>query len=84
MYTGSVVSNSATTWTVARQAPLSMGCWSRLPFPSPGDLPDPGIKPRFPVLQAESWHGIYLNLTFYVPHKNTRCAFYVDIYHLAI
>ena len=41
----------ATLWTVARQAPLSMGFsrheyWSRLPFPSPGDLPDPGIKPR--------------------------------------
>ena len=40
----------ATPWTVARQAPLSMGFsrqeyWSGLPFPSPGDLPDPGIKP---------------------------------------
>ena len=39
-----------TPWTVARQAPLSMGFsrqeyWSGLPFPSPGDLPDPGIKP---------------------------------------
>ena len=39
-----------TSWTVARQAPLSMGLprqeyWSRLPFPSPGDLPDPKIKP---------------------------------------
>ena len=39
-----------TPWTVARQAPLSMGCsrqkyWSGLPFPSAGDLPDPGIKP---------------------------------------
>ena len=39
-----------TLWTVARQAPLSMGfsrqeCWSGLPFPSPGDLPYPGIKP---------------------------------------
>ena len=39
----------ATPWTVARQAPLSMGFprqeyWSGLPFPSPGDLPDPGIK----------------------------------------
>ena len=37
-------------WTAARQAPLSMGFsrlegWSGLPFPSPGDLPDPGIKP---------------------------------------
>ena len=43
---------SATPWTVARQAPLSMGLfrheyWSGLPFPSPGDLPDPGIKPAY-------------------------------------
>ena len=41
----------ATTWTVAYQASLSTGFsrqehWSGLPFPSPGDLPDPGIKPR--------------------------------------
>ena len=41
----------ATPWTVALQAPLSVGFsrrerWSGLPFPSPGDLPDPGIKPR--------------------------------------
>ena len=39
-----------TLWTVARQAPLSMGFsrqeyWSGLPFPSPGDLPDPGTDP---------------------------------------
>ena len=44
-----------TPWTVARQAPLSMGFsrqeyWSGLPFPSPGDLPDPGIKPTSPAL----------------------------------
>ena len=49
----------ATPWTVARQAPLSMGfsrqeSWSGLPFPSPGDLPDPGIEPRSPALQADS------------------------------
>ena len=49
----------ATPWTVARQAPLSMGFsrqeyWSGLPFPSPGDLPDPGIKPRSPALPADS------------------------------
>ena len=48
-----------TPWTVAHQAPLSMGFsrqeyWSGLPFPSPGDLPDPGIKPGSPALQAES------------------------------
>ena len=45
--------------TVAHQAPLSMGFsrqeyWSGLPFPSPGDLPHPGIKPRSPALQAVS------------------------------
>ena len=49
----------ATTWTVARQGPLSMGFsrqgyWSGLPVPSPGDLPDPGIKPRSPALWEDS------------------------------
>ena len=49
----------ATPWTVACQTPLSMKFskqeyWSGLPCPSPGDLPDPGIKPRSPVLQADS------------------------------
>ena len=49
----------ATPWTVAHQAPLSMGFsrqeyWSGLPFPSPGDLPDPGIEPGSPELQADS------------------------------
>ena len=49
----------ATPWTVARQAPLSMGFsrqeyWSGLPFPSPGDLPDPGIEPWSPALQADN------------------------------
>ena len=48
-----------TPWTVARQAPLSTGFprqeyWSGLPFPHPGDLPDPGIRPGSPALQAES------------------------------
>ena len=48
-----------TPWTVAFQAPPSMEFsrqeyWSGLPFPSPGDLPDPGIKPRSPVLQADA------------------------------
>ena len=49
----------AIPWTRARQAPLSMGFlrpeyWSGLPFPSPGDLPDPGIEPMSPALEAES------------------------------
>ena len=46
-------------WTVAYQAPPSMAFsrheyWSGLPFPSPGDLPDPAIKPRSPVLEADT------------------------------
>ena len=49
----------AVLWTVAHQAPLSMGFsrqeyWSGLPFPSPGDLPDPGIEPMSPALQADA------------------------------
>ena len=48
-----------TPWTVADQAPPSMGFsrqeyWSGLPFHSPGDLPNPGIEPRSPALQADS------------------------------
>ena len=48
----------ATPWTAASQAPPSMGFsrqeyWSGLPFPSPGDLPDSGIEPRSPALQAD-------------------------------
>ena len=48
-----------TPWTVACQAPLSMGFsrqeyWSGLPFPSPGHLPNPRIKPGSPALQPES------------------------------
>ena len=51
----------ATPWTAGHQALLFMGFfrqptsgWSGLPFPSPGDHPDPGIKPRSPTLQADS------------------------------
>ena len=49
----------ATSLTLALQAPLSMRFsrqehWSGLPFPSPGDLPVPGIEPRSPELQADS------------------------------
>ena len=53
------VSLFATPWTLACQAPLSMGFsrqeyWSGLPFPSPGVLPNPRIELRSPALQAES------------------------------
>ena len=49
----------ATLWTIVHQAPQSMEFsrqeyWSGLPFPSPGDLPDPGIKPTSPALQADA------------------------------
>ena len=49
------MSDSATLWTVACQAPLSMRFprqkhWSELPFPPPGDLPDPGINPTSPAM----------------------------------
>ena len=48
-----------TLWTAAYQAPPSMGFsrqeyWSGLPFPSPGDLPNPGMEPRSPTLQADA------------------------------
>ena len=54
----SVVSDSTTPWTVAHQAPLSMGFsrqdyYSGLPFPSPRDLPDPGIEPGCSALRAD-------------------------------
>ena len=62
-YGGGLVTKScptiATPWTVAHQAPLSIGFsrqeyWSGLPFLSPGNLPDPGIEPASPALQAGS------------------------------
>ena len=57
--THSVMSDSATPWSAVHQASLSMGFprqeyWSGLPFPSPGHLPNPGIKPASPTLQADS------------------------------
>ena len=63
-YTGGFVAKLcptlATPWTIAHQAPITMGISrqeyrSGLPFPSPGDLPNPGIKPRSPALQADSF-----------------------------
>ena len=61
-----------TPWTVAHQAPPSMGFsrqeyWSGLPFPSLGDLPNPGIEPRFPVFQADA-------LTSEPPGTTNQCS----------
>ena len=63
LFGGRLVTKSCPTlvtpWTIALQAPLYMGFstqeyWSGLPFPSPGDLSNPGIKPRSPTLQVDS------------------------------
>ena len=68
----------ATPWTIGYQAPLSMGFsrqeyWSGLPFPSPGDLPDPGIEPRSPAFQADA-------LTSEPPGKHQR----IDAFKLVL
>ena len=65
-------------WTVALQAPPSMGFfrqeyWSELPFPSPGDLPNPRIEPRSPTLQADA-------LTSAPPEKPIYIHIYTHIY----
>ena len=66
LFSHSVMFNSfATPWTVACQAPLSMGfprqkSWSELPFPPQGDFPDPGIKPASPALPVDSSPLSYL------------------------
>ena len=71
-----------TPWTVACQIPLSIGFsgqewWSGMPFPSPGDLPDPRIEPRSSALQADSLStkllgklfSIYYNYSFNIMRK---------------
>ena len=75
VYSLSSVQLFTTPWTVALQAPLPMGfCrqeyWNWLPFPHPGDLPSPGIKPVSPALQADS-----LLLNYQVsPSRPRACA----------
>ena len=64
----------ASPWTVAYQAPPSMGLsrqeyWSGLPFPSSGNLPDPGIKPMSPVLQEDAYHLSYQSIDLKKKHK---------------
>ena len=70
MLSHSVMSNSATQWTVACETPLSMGFfrqeyWSELPCPPLGDLPDSGIEPMSlmsPALQADFFFFFFLPL----------------------
>ena len=68
-----VVSDSATSWTIAHQALLSMGFpsqeyWTRLPFPSPRDLPDPGIEPGL-LLWRQSLYSLNTRATLSVYGK---------------
>ena len=81
VHAGTVMSDSVTPWTVAHQAPLSMGFsrqeyWSGLPFPPPGDLPNPGIEPRPPASPALA-HGFFYHLaTWKLQHRR-----YMNIYY---
>ena len=70
----------ATPWTLAYHAPLSIGFsrqeyWSGLPFPSPGDRPNPGIESRSPTLQVDSLlsepPGKPIKVIFYINYKIT-------------
>ena len=78
MYVLSHVRLFVTPWTVARQAHLSIGFsrqeyWSGLPFPSPGDLPNPGIEPTFLVFPASAG-GFFTTSTTWEAH----CITYSD------
>ena len=77
----------STPWTLAYQSPLSMEFsrqeyWSGLPFPSPGDLPDSGIEPRSPALQADALPSESPDsLTFHFP----KCqALYIFSHEITI
>ena len=64
-----------TPWTVAHEAPLSMGFprqdyWSRLPFPTTGDLPDPGIEPASPALAG----GFFTAEPLWKPQQGLACT----------
>ena len=76
----------ATPWTVAHQAPPPMGFsrqeyWSGLPFPSPGDLPNPGTEPRSPALQADALTseppGISYSPAISLPNTQQKCVQHV-------
>ena len=68
-----------TSWTVAIQAPLSMGfprqeSWSGLPFPSPGDLSDPEIKPASPALAGGFFTVVPPGKPLLFLHQLMHCA----------
>ena len=80
---------SATPWIVAYQAPPSLGFseqeyWSGLPFPSPGDLPNPGIEPQSPALWADTLpsklpgKACLRRKKFKILNSNAKSKFYKD------
>ena len=80
-------------WTVACQAPLPMAFsrqeyWSGLPFPSPEDLPDPGIKPGSPAFQADSLPSepqakpYVIRVNLYFLFYNIPLWDYIEVYFL--
>ena len=83
MLSRSVMSDSVTPWTVAHQAPLSMGFprqeyWSGLPFPPPGDLPNPGIEPISPEL-ADGFYTTEPHQSTYL-HSNEKISLYLAMF----
>ena len=73
-----------TLWTVAHQAPLSMGFprqeyWSGLPCPPPGDLPNPGIEPKHPVSPALAG-GFFTTSTTW----EAFCEFSTDLFYILV
>ena len=76
----------ATPWTVAYQASPSMGFsrqefWSGLPFPSPGDLPNPGIEPGSPALEADALTSESPGKPYYVEVCSFYACFLESFYH---
>ena len=76
------------SWAVARQVPLSMEFprqeyWSGLPFPFPGDLPNPGIEPRSPILWADSLplshQGNLYNIRYILINLTLKILCFTDV-----
>ena len=87
LYLISYVQTFATPWTVAHQAPLSMGFsrqeyWIGLPFPSPGDLPDTGIKSESSALQVDLYHLSHREVIKSILHlfNNLHCDYFLLYY----
>ena len=76
----------ATPWAGTHQTSLSIEFswqeyWSELPFPSPGDLSDPGIKPRSPTLQTDSSLSDHQgNPSYYIPKPNISFYDIVELF----